>query len=144
MNAPKLVLKPVSLYGRVNAIGVHVKPEGLDDVSDALEGAERDDFERVYVYVNERDWLTWTVSPWIEYGRRLNDFYSQMCEALTFKQFKAWQKTAPNTFRARFTAAATISKRESVQALARDALSLVHICEREAVRRKAIADAAEA
>lgn len=42
---------PVSKFGAIRSIGVHMAPEDMRDIDDALEQADRDGFSTIYFYL---------------------------------------------------------------------------------------------
>lgn len=66
---------------------------------------------------------------WRMHGRELNQIYSAICDALTWKQFQRWQLSAPDTYRRRFEAALHVSRKPQIAELVRRGLALCATCE---------------
>lgn len=132
MNDLTLIIKDLSEFGQVYLHGVHQVLEDDSDAAEALHKAERDNFDRIFVYVDGWDSgefdvyevgsMLWNFPVKPTPDRRINKLKKDICRAVTTKQYASlttYQGTrGARSFRNFFERALKVSKKSSTRDMA--------------------------
>lgn len=136
-----ICIKDRSEFGRVGLQGIHQILESSNDVENVLYNADRDGFDRAFVYVHGWDEGSFDegeigelIREFCERGatvgsiqRTMTDLTSSICEALTWDQYQRVTTSSDRQYSTFFQRALKASRRRSIQTMAIKGLKYCYV-----------------